>query len=158
MVSLSLFAHVNLYCYIYLRSLGYLHHWLYSSVPAAPTEVSALQETSTSILVSWSVPNNATGYRINYRSTGGDGGNVSLSGDPTNNHTLTGLHNGETYTISISSESSLISSKSVTVPYDIGLGMKKYQKNFCMQLYYYTLLLQLYNIYNIIIHQTCSFV
>ena len=142
---ISLFAHVNLCYYIYLCSLGYLHHWIiiYSSVPAAPTEVSALHETPTSILVSWSVPNNATGYRITYHSTGGDSGNVSLSGDSTNNHTLTGLHNGETYTISISSESSQISSNSVTVPYAIGLGMKivtifGVQMSFCTQLYYNT--------------------
>ena len=71
-------------------------------VASAPTNLTAVQEGPTSIRVSWSPPTplgNTTGYRIYY--SGGSSGSVGVSDGSTDNHTLTGLQNGDTYTISI---------------------------------------------------------
>ena len=70
-----------------------------------PSDVTAVQDGPTSIRVSWTPPSplgDTTGYRISY--TGG--GSVDVYGGNTNSHTLTGLTNGQTYTISIMSTSS----------------------------------------------------
>ena len=61
----------------------------------------AVQDGPTSIRVTWTPPSplgDTNGYRISY--TGG-GGSVDVDGGNTNSHTLMGLSNGETYTISI---------------------------------------------------------
>ena len=58
----------------------------------------------TSIRVTWTPPDpldGVTGYRLHYTTGGGSSGNVSVDGGSTDNYTLTGLTNGETYTISI---------------------------------------------------------
>ena len=69
----------------------------------------AVQTGPTSIIVIWTPPSplgNTTGYRISYTGGGGSSGIVDVDGGNTNSHTLTGLTNGETYTISIVSTAS----------------------------------------------------
>ena len=66
----------------------------------------AVQEGPTSIRVSWSPPTplgDTTGYRIYY--SGGSSDSVYVSDGSTDNYLLTGLQNGETYTISINGTS-----------------------------------------------------
>ena len=61
----------------------------------------AVQDGPTSIRVTWtppSPPGDTTGYRISYTGGGGSSGSVDVDGG---SHTLMGLINGETYTISI---------------------------------------------------------
>ena len=73
-----------------------------------PTDVVAAQSGPTSITVTWTPPSplgDTTGYRIDY--TGGCiSDSVNVSGEFSNNHTITGLENGQIYTISIVSTSS----------------------------------------------------
>ena len=72
------------------------------SGPPPPTDVTAVQDGPTSITVTWTPPDpldGITGYRIFF--TGGSTGSETVSGGDTNSYTLTGLTNGETYTISI---------------------------------------------------------
>ena len=74
----------------------------------------AAQEGPTGIRVSWTPPTplgDTTGYRIYY--SGGSSGSVDVSGGFTDNHTLTGLQNGASYTISIVGTSDLIPSDRV---------------------------------------------
>ena len=69
---------------------------------SAPTNLMAVQEGPTGIRVSWTPPTplgGTTGYRIYY--SGGSSGSVNVSGGSTDNHPLTGLQNGASYTISI---------------------------------------------------------
>ncbi|CAI8033621.1 Receptor-type tyrosine-protein phosphatase delta [Geodia barretti] len=68
--------------------------------PPRPTDVTAVQDGPTSITVTWTPPSplgDTTGYRISF--TGGS--DVDIDGGSTNSYTLTGLTNGQTYTISI---------------------------------------------------------
>ena len=85
--------------------------------------MTAVQDGATSIIVSWSPSSDATGYRIDYDSIGGDSNSVVTSGGSTNTltHTLMNLQNGDTYTISIvaTSSSDLPSESVLTV---VGLG------------------------------------
>ena len=72
------------------------------AVASAPISVMVVQEGLTSIRVSWSPPTplgDTTGYRIYY--SGGSSGSVNVSSDSTDSYLLTGLQNGEKYTISI---------------------------------------------------------
>ena len=65
--------------------------------------MTVVQDGSTSIRVTWTPPSplgDTTGYRISYSSES-DSGSVDVDGGNTNSHTLMGLTNGETYTISI---------------------------------------------------------
>ena len=69
----------------------------------------AVQDGPTSIRVTWTPPSplgDTTGYRISYTGGGGSSGSVDVDGGNTNIHTLMGLTNGETYTISIMSTAS----------------------------------------------------
>ena len=71
-------------------------------VASAPTNLTAVQEGPTGIRVSWTPPTplgDTTGYRIYY--SGGSSGSANVSGGSTDNHLLTGLQNGASYTISI---------------------------------------------------------
>ena len=64
----------------------------------------AVQDGPTSIRVTWTPPSplgDTNGYRISYTGRGGSNGSVDVDGGNTNSHTLMGLSNGETYTISI---------------------------------------------------------
>ena len=86
----------------------------------------AVQEGLTSVRVSWSPPSplgDTTGYRISY--SGGSSGSVDVSDGSTNIHTLTGLENGASYTISIVGTSLRYFSDAIQVM-NIGLGKYKY--------------------------------
>ena len=86
----------------------------------------AVQEGPTSVRVSWSPPTplgDTTGYRIRISYSGGSSGSVDVSDGSTSTHTLTGLENGASYTISMVGTSLLFFSDVVEV--DIGLGEYK---------------------------------
>ena len=96
-------------------------------VASAPTSVIAVQEGLTSIRVSWSPPTplgNTTGYRIYY--SGGSSGSEDVSGGSTDNYLLTGLQNGESFTISIVGTSQHLPSESVAVDMEVRLGKDLY--------------------------------
>ena len=86
--------------------------------------MTAVQDGPTNILVSWSPSSDATGYRIDYDSIGGDSDSVVTSGGSTNplTHTLMNLQNGDTYTISIVATSSDLPSESVLADMTVGLS------------------------------------
>ena len=86
----------------------------------APTNVAARQTNPTSILVEWTPSSDATGYTISY--SGGSSGSETVSGGDTNSYTLTGLTNGQTYTISIAATSNNLPSQVVTADMAVGLG------------------------------------
>ena len=67
------------------------------------SDLTAVQDGPTSILVSWSPFSDATGYRITYesQSNGGHRGNASVDGQSTTSWMLTDLQNGQTYNISV---------------------------------------------------------
>ena len=95
------------------------------SGPPSPTDVTAVQDGPTSITVTWTPPSplvDTTGYRISF--TGGSSGSDAVSGVNTMSHFLTGLTNGQTYTISIVATTNGLSSPPVQVT--IGLGMSKH--------------------------------
>ena len=73
--------------------------------------MTAVQRGPTSIEVNWNPPvsplNGITGYGISYSGgSAGSSGSENVTGANTNSHTLTGLTNGRTYTISIVATSS----------------------------------------------------
>ena len=79
----------------------------------------AVQESATSIRVSWSPSSDATGYIISY--TDGDSSDsVTVSDGSTDNYLLTGLQNGATYTISIVATSQHFSSDLLTIDASLG--------------------------------------
>ena len=82
--------------------------------------MTAVQDGPTSILVSWSPSSDPTGYTISYTG-GGSSDSETVSGGDTNNYTLTGLTNGQTYTISIVATSNNLASDTVTAM-AVGLG------------------------------------
>ena len=99
------------------------------SGPQPPTGVTAVQTGPTSIIVTWTPPDpldGITGYTISF--TGGSSGSEPVSGGNTMTHTLTGLTNGQTYTISIVATSSGLSSALVQAT--VGLGMSKHRCSF----------------------------
>ena len=74
--------------------------------------------------MSWTASSDATDYRIHYTSDSYSG-SETVSDGFTETHTLTGLVNGETYTISMvatSSSSISLPSESVTADMTVGLG------------------------------------
>ena len=92
-------------------------------VASAPTNLMAVQEGPTGIRVSWTPPTplgDTTGYRVYY--SGGSSGSVDVSGGYTDNHTLTGLQNGASYTISIVGTSEHLPSDRVDYPNSIPLS------------------------------------
>ena len=84
--------------------------------------MTTVQAGPTSITVSWSPSSDANGYRIDYDSSGGDSGNVTVSGGSTDMETVTGLQNGDTYTISIVATSDTVL-PSESVPADMSVGL-----------------------------------
>ena len=82
----------------------------------------AVQEGLTSIRVSWSPSEDATGYRIDYNSSSNTSSSVDISGGSTDNYTLIGLQNGDIYTISIVATSQHFPSESVTLDMDVSLS------------------------------------
>ena len=74
--------------------------------------------------MSWSPPSplgDTTGYRIDYTSSDGSSDSETVSGGSTDNYLLTGLTNGDTYTITIVATSDLFPSESVTAARTVGL-------------------------------------
>ena len=97
----------------------------YTAGPPPPTDVAAVQNGLTSITVTWTPPSplgNTTGYTISYTTRGGSSSSVNVAGENTNSHTLTGLTNGRTYTISIVATSStdLVSERVATTAVRLG--------------------------------------
>ena len=108
---------------LYVLSNGKVSLGASLSGPPSPTDVTAVQDGPTSITVTWTPPDpldGITGYRISF--TGGS--DVDIDGGSTNSYTLTGLTNGQTYTISIVATSSGLSSAPVQAT--VGLGMSKH--------------------------------
>ena len=69
----------------------------------------AVQDGPNSTRMTWtplSPLGDTTGYRISYTGGGGSSDSVDVDGGNTNSHTLMGLTNGETYTISVMSTTS----------------------------------------------------
>ena len=104
-------------------------HSGFSSVGTSPpTDLTAVQDGPTSIMVSWTPPSplgNTSGYRIYYTRGGGSSESEDVDGGNTNSRTLMGLTNGETYTISIVGRSSTSSTVVPSPPVsagDVGLG------------------------------------
>ena len=95
-----------------------------------PSGATAVQDGPTSIMVSWSPLSplgDTSGYRIYYTGAGGSSDSVDVDGGNTNSHTLMGLTNGETYTISVagtSSSSTVLPSPPVSAG-DVALGKSK---------------------------------
>ena len=83
--------------------------------------MTAVQNGITSIRVTWTPPSGATGYRIDY-SGGGSSDSQTVSGGDTSSYTLTGLTNGETYSISIVAISDYFFSDSVPADMSVTLG------------------------------------
>ena len=105
-----------------------------SVAASPPSGVTVVQDGPTSIRVSWTQSSDATGYGITYTREGGSSDSVAV-GD-TNTHTLMGLTNGETYTISIAGTSSS-SGAMLRAPLlvgDVALGKSKKTSNaVCME-------------------------
>ena len=79
-------------------------HFYFSTGALPPRRVTAVQTGPTSIRVTWTPPSplgDTTGYRVSITGGGGTCDTVDVDGGRTNSHTLMGLTNGETYTISI---------------------------------------------------------
>ena len=104
---------------VYTNTVTRYNHF---PVASAPTNLTAVQEGSTNIRVSWSPPTplgDTTGYRIYY--SGGSSGSEDVSNGSTDNYLLTDLRNGYIYNISIVATSQHLPSESIKVM-NIGLG------------------------------------
>ena len=97
-----------------------VHKMLLSPGASPPSDVMAVQTGPTSITVSWTPPDplgDITGYIISYTSD-----SVTVSGGSTDMETLTGLQNGDTYTISIVATSGTGLSSVSVMATDVDLG------------------------------------
>ena len=103
-----------------------------STVASPPSGVTAVQAGLTSITVTWTASSDATGYRIYYTSDSDSGsetvgGNGRSSGSETfsdvfnETHTLTGVTNGETYTISVAATSQHFFSEAIAADKKVSL-------------------------------------
>ena len=105
--------------------MHYFHETVSSQLGISPpTNVTAVQTGPTSILVSWTPPNDAIRCRIGSTHDGDGGGHISgATIFNTGSYTFVPLQNGLTYTIlSILALSGNIRSEIVTVNLDIALG------------------------------------
>ena len=91
------------------------------TVASPPSGVTAVQTGLTSITVTWTASSDATGYRIHY-TTDSDSGSETVGDGSTETHTLTGLVNGETYTISVTATSEHFFSEAVAADTTVSLG------------------------------------
>ena len=73
-----------------------------------------------STTLSWKPVPGATGYLIYYESSGGHSDTISITNGSASTHTLTGLQNGQNYTLSIAATSNHFPSENATT--EIGLG------------------------------------
>ena len=92
----------------------------FSPGTSPPSDVTAVQDGPTSIIVSWTPSSDATGYRIHYTSVS-DSGNETVSDGSTETHTLTGLVNGETYNVSVVATSDSLPSEGVAADTSVSL-------------------------------------
>ena len=93
---------------------------IFITAASAPSNLMAVQEGPTSIRVSWTPPTpleNTTGYRIDY-----SGSSIGVRGGAADNHLLTSLQNGASYTISIVGTSRHFSSEHVNYPNSLPLS------------------------------------
>ena len=97
---------------LYLPSIG----------PLAPNDVAAVQDGPTSIRVSWTPSSDAAGYRIHYTGSNSYQNTLNILGQSINSYTLTGLENGETYTVHIMTKSLQSLLGSPVVAGNVGLG------------------------------------
>ena len=106
------------------------HGGFFSVAASPPSDVIAVQDGSTSIMVSWTPSSGATGYMISYTREGGSSDSVAVGN--TNTHTLMGLTNGESYTISIAgmSSSSGAMLRAPLLVGDVALGKSKNHPKF----------------------------
>ena len=97
----------------------------------------AVQEGPTSVRVSWTPPTplgDTTGYRIYY--SGGSSGSDDVSDGSTENYLLTGLQNGQSYTISIVATSQHLPNEIAAEMVMLGEDMYKYMHSFtCIPAY-----------------------
>ena len=104
----------------------YTYMWSCDSVippvASAPTNVMAEQEGLTDIRVTWTPSSGANGYIIFYDNDPSSSDSVTVDDGSTDSHTLTGLQNGATYTISIVATSQHLPSEVNVVEPDIMLG------------------------------------
>ena len=66
--------------------------------------MTAVQDGPTSIRVTWTPPSplgDSTGYIISFTSDSSSTGSENIDCGQTNTYTITGLNNGETYTVSV---------------------------------------------------------
>ena len=66
--------------------------------------MTAVQVGPTSIRVTWTPPSplgDSTGYIISFTSDSSSTGSENIDGGQTNTYTITGLNNGETYSVSV---------------------------------------------------------
>ena len=91
--------------------------------------MTAVQTGPTSIRVYWTPPTplgDTTGYIISYKEDDSHSGGVGVVGGSTDMETLTGLQNGDTYTISIVATSdTALPSGSVLADMSVGLRESK---------------------------------
>ena len=88
--------------------------------------MTAVQDGPTSIRVTWTPPSplgDSTGYIISFTSDSSSTGSENIDGGQTNTYTLTGLNNGETYTVSVAgtAENGLPSSAIEAMPVALGI-------------------------------------
>ena len=77
-------------------------HTCIPPVAGEPTNLAAVQQSDTSIVVSWGSPGSpATGYVLYCQPEGGAVSSVIISGRDTESHLLENLQSGMTYNISI---------------------------------------------------------
>ena len=74
-----------------------------------------VQNGPTSMIVTWSPSLGATGYRVQYDSIGGHNGSDTIDGIDTASLSLTGLENGQTYTISVVATYQDLSSNAIQI-------------------------------------------
>ena len=84
--------------------------------------MAAVQDGPTSIRVSWTPSIDAAGYRIHYTGSNSDQNTLNILGQSINSYTLTGLENGETYTVYIMTKSLQGLLGSPVVAGNVGLG------------------------------------
>ena len=112
---------------MYIIHGGYTHNisnYVYFPGASPPTDLTAVQAGPTSIDVSWTPPTplgDTTGYII-YYTNDDNTDSVDIDGGSTDEYTLTGLQNGDTYTISIVATSENLPSESVPAHMTVGLG------------------------------------
>ena len=87
--------------------------------------MTAVQDGPTSIRVTWTPPSplrDSTGYIISFTSDSSSTGSENIDGGQTNTYTLTGLNDGEAYTVSVAgtAENRVLSSAVEAMPVALG--------------------------------------